>query len=204
MNIEKIKREIQYSYPEIPYFEEYFDVNSMILNTATPEMLAAIEKDGVNAVKSCTRKFYESIRAGRDIIDGTKSEVKVLPPEAVLILSNISVINNPDSIEVYNMMEGTFDITVKGYRSSIVEIFGVCVNKETRFKLRSSMLIYGNEKYSLAFRLRDRSFGFALIGEPRDRGNKGILKVSYFTDKAYFIDDASKYIDVQPFVKGLS
>jgi hypothetical protein len=205
MNIERVKYNIQYAYPEMPYMSEYYNLKSALLNSASEDVLNDIETNGKNAVNSWARDFYENrAKASRKIVDGTRTREKVLPYDAIEILNNIRAKETLDALEASGMKEGVYDVVLKGYRTGVIEICGMAVSRQTRFILRSSMLAYGDERYSLAFKSQDGEFGFALIAESGDRGKSGILKVSYFNADSYFVDDASKYMEVEPFVKGLS
>lgn len=208
MNINRVIHEIKYAYARMEAFNEYYDVNSLLLETALNnvldqgEMLADMAENGETGVQRSMKKLSDYVKGERQVVNGLKGEENVLPLQAVEILESIKAHNIGGIIYISFPLKGEFNLTVKKQRGAVFTAEGISINPdENRFMLLNPMAIYGNEDYSIAFAASDGKFGFALMYGPSIIGAKGknMLKVSYFDQKAYYIDDAAKYRDVSQF-----
>lgn len=208
MNINRVIHEVKYAYAKMEAFNEYYDVNSLLLETALNnvldqgEMLADMAENGETGVQRSMKKLSDYIKGERKIVNGLRSAENILPDEAVKILKDVKSYNTGGIIYITFPLEGKFNLTVKKQRGAVFTADGISVNPgENRFMLLNPMAIYGSEDYSIALASLAGDFGFALMYGPSIIGAKGknMLKVSYFDKEAYYIDDAAKYRDVSGF-----
>ncbi|HHW01820.1 MAG TPA: hypothetical protein GXX35_03220 [Thermoanaerobacterales bacterium] len=211
MSIVRAMFEIMYSYPKLEVMDEYFDTKALLINTANDEVIEDISTNGKTSIPRWVKQLSSTILGNRQIINGLRTNELTLPEPAVNLLKGVVVTdrtpegNDLDGVYGYFPLQGFFKVVIKKQRGAIFEAYISVEGMKTAFKLRSSMAIYGDEEYSIAFRTIDNSFGFALMYAPSIVGAKGknMVKVSYFDNYTYYIDDASKYIDVRNFGKGL-
>ncbi|SHG43554.1 hypothetical protein SAMN02745221_00212 [Thermosyntropha lipolytica DSM 11003] len=208
MNLNRIRHEIKYAYARMEAFNEYYDVNSLLLETAVNkvldegEILADIEENGATGVQRSMKKLSDYIIGNRRLVNGLRSEEKVLPLKAVEILEGVKPQNRAGIIYVSFPLDGQFNIIVKKQRGALFKADGMYIKPYAHsFQLINPLLIYGHEDYSIALSSPDNQFGFALMYGPSLIGAKGqnMLKVSYFDQEAYYVDDAAKYREVSDF-----
>jgi hypothetical protein len=202
MNLGKIINTVKYSYLSFPNMGEYFNEAETVVRYASQDMLKDIEVNEKNGAKRVYNEVYKSILSGRQIIDCSRQPDVILP--VFTNVRNIKCKQRIDGLSIFPGIKGVFNIVIKNQRSAITEIGSVAINTTTQFNVMSSLNAYGKEKYSIAL-IGDKR-GFALIAGQSKEGikGKGVLKVTAFDADNYYIDDASKYIDVRPFLYGLT
>jgi len=202
MNLGKITNTIKYSYLSFPHMGEYFNEAATVMRRASHAMLNDIEANEKSGAKRAYNEVYKTILSGRKIIDCSRQPDVILP--VFTNVRNIKCKQRIDGLSIFLGIKGVFNIVIKNQRSAITEIGSVAINTTTQFNVMSSLNAYGKEKYSIAL-IGDKR-GFALIAGQSKEGikGKGVLKVTAFDADNYYIDDASKYIDVRPFLYGLT
>ncbi|MGB9679042.1 MAG: hypothetical protein ACPL3A_03440 [Thermoanaerobacteraceae bacterium] len=211
MNLNKTMFEITYAYPKLEVMDEFYNTKGLLINKANDDILEEINKNGKTAVQKWTKQLSSILLKERNIINGLRTNKPELPEEAVNILNNLVLSDKtPDGIDldgnyIFVPFDGYFNVVIKKQRGAIFEAYMNIEKHKTAFKLYSIMSIYGDEEYSIAFRKMDNSFGFALMYTSGISGMKGqyMVRVSYYDDNTYYLDDASKYIDVKNFGKGI-
>ncbi|EYE88683.1 hypothetical protein Q428_06925 [Fervidicella metallireducens AeB] len=203
-DIAKVKQSILYSYPSVKYFNEFFNMRSLLLNSLDEKGIENILSNEKSGVQSELNKVIKNLMGDREVIDGLKEEHKVLPDFAQEIVSNIKVEEVLECIYASFPLSGLFDIVQKGYRSCCIETVSVTVSPDSRFQFKNDLLTYGKEKYSIAFKGKDFWIAFSLV--PSDEGRKGTSKfvVIYVDNNSYIVDDVDKYIDASLFKKNTS
>lgn len=208
LHINRVIHEIKYAYARMEAFNEYYDVNSLLLEAALNnlldegEMLRDILENGQQGVQRSMNRLSSYIKGERKIVDGLRSEDRVLPAKAEELLKGVKVKNLAGLVYVSFPLEGQFNITIKKQRGAVFVAEGVYLKPhENSFLLMNPLIIYGQEDYSIALSSCAHEFGFALMYGPSIIGAKGknMLKVSYFDRQAYYVDDASKYREVSDF-----
>lgn len=212
MNLNRVMHEIKYAYAKMEAFNEYYDVNVLLLETIlnnklnNGEILNDIYENGKNGVHRAIAMLYDYIKGERKIISGLKSGELILPEKAKQILQGIKTEKQAGILYASFPLEGQFNVVIKKQRGAVFKADNITIKPhDNKFLLINPMAVYGNENYSIAFRSFDESFGFAIMYGPSITGAKGknMLKVSYFDPEAYYIDDASKYRNASEFGEGI-
>lgn len=195
---------LKYSYPTFKYMGEYVDIDATILRNCTQSDIEDIAINEKSGVKRASDKVYRKLLNNRSIIDGTDVGYPVLSRSAVQLLKGVGIQRRIDDILISLPVRGVFDLVIKDQRSGVTECKSVGITDKTKFSVMSNLRAYGTEKYSIAVSSND--YGFALMARYSKKGIKGdaSLYVSILTENEYFIDDASKYIDISQFVEGIS
>lgn len=206
---------IKSAYYNFKYAEEFIDTNSFLINRLTAEELEVLGQ--VNADKSIGKiigGIYRDFSAGLQVMDLRKQEI-ALPPPVVQILTGMELSETIDSLLIRFPLNGMYNLCLKKQRGGVTYVKDLMIRPETSFRIRNKLEAYGNERYSIGISTLDNeqtknigqgSFGFGLICQESTSGLKigGELLVTALLDNVYYIDDASRYIDVSAYVKGLS
>lgn len=187
------------------YFNEFLNFKSYIANNMTDDLAKRI-KDTVSdksAVHSEVKKVTNKLLNKRNIINLIASEEKSDTIQE--IISNISLIPYNDGVGLcvkpIIFDNSKYNVCIKSNRTNITELQNC--NDDFMIKVASQTLTYCEEKYSIGFSNNDFSKGFALSAGDSEMGIKSdvILKIIYFNDTEYIIDNASKYADVSLLIK---
>lgn len=189
------------------YFNEFLNFKSYIANNMTDELAKRI-KDTISdksAVHSEVKKITGKLLNNRNIINLNTTNEKNNTIQ--LIIDNIKIIPDNDGVNLcvnpIILDNQNYNVCIKSNRIGVTELSNI--SGSFTVKVASQTLAYCEEKYSVGFSNNDFSKGFAISAGDGETGIKSdvILKVIYFDDTNYIIDNADKYTDISALIKNI-
>lgn len=210
MNISKIIQGLRYNYPKSNHFNDTFFnmkgyIVEKILDGTIPENIAKNLEKGENAHVQAAFNFIDKqLIKGREKIDLSFETEKAINGDVEEFLSSIIIKEDASDIKISFKKPLKADVYQYFGRGSSTEIKSMDITPNTEFSIRRKFNSYWEEGFGIAF--RSDKFWLALKAEASGEGIKGMamLKVIVYSDSSYIVDDAAKYFDVTPLIKGLS
>lgn len=210
MNMSKVIQGLRYNYPKSNHFNDtFFNMKAYIAEKAfsgeIPEKIAENLEKGENANVQAAFNFVDKMLIkGREILDFSENAEKGLDGAPEGFLSSIEIKDDVADVKILFNESLKADVYQFFGRGSSNEIKGLSITPDTEFSLRRKFNSYWEEGFGIAF--RNENFWLAIKAEASGEGIKGLamIKVIVYTDEKYIIDDAAKYFDVTPLIKGLS
>ena len=88
-------------------------------------------------------------------------------------------------------------------RQVCTSIKNMCIKNDTSFTLRNSFNCYGDEGFIFSLSFEDYAISIEATMEGSSIKGAGTLKITEATRTHIYTDLAERYIDIQPFIKGL-
>mgnify|MGYP001764491241 CR=1 FL=1 len=197
-------RAIFFSQPlSMRYLNEFFSVPEFIYASLTTDDVKFLEQKGKDGVSQVLSRLERSMMSSIQVVDLTASET-TLPSPFDTWAQAIFATEIDASLAVHVGLSGTYNLLVKSNRTTVQNVNQVQLLVNSNILLRSPFQFYWEEKYSIAYKGQDVSY--ALYTASAEGGGKGSarLLIKIWTHTELLIDDASKYIDVTPFLKGVN
>lgn len=197
-------RAIFFSQPlNMRYLNEFFSIPEFIYASLTPDDVRFLDQKGKDGVSQVLSRLERSLMSPIQVVDLSSTQT-MLPSPYDTWAQAIFATEIDASLAVHVGLSGTYNLLVKSNRTAVQSVNQVQLLVNTHILLRSPFQFYWEEKYSIAYIGQDVSY--ALFTAPAEGGGKGSsrLLIKIWTRTELFIDDASKYIDVTPFLKGVN
>lgn len=201
--------ECRYFYGSNKYFEPFFHVREVLLDSLLNEKHGITYRDldrwasGNGQLQSRFTKLCDSILGDRTVLDRFDSEEPALPAAYADLLRGVSIRETDTGAILRFPIRGKADLYQtfgKGYTN---EINGVVLDGESEFIVKNKLGPHSDGYYSIA--VKTDAFCFAVAAVPNRSPIKSCanLAVAVMDDRALYYDNAEKYIDTAPFVKGV-
>jgi len=213
-DIVTIKRTIMQNYDMFRYLGCFYLEKKEVLNAIaamSDEKIAEIANEcregGVRwkGFLKLMNQVESSLLGGREIIDATQSEEKVLVSiNETPVDSFIKITESASGVSVSFNVLGQFDILAKGNRNGIFEISGANITPKTSFTLVDELNPFWEDRYSIA--LKGENFSFALSTEDPKTGKKGSCCAKFYllTENMLIADDLGKYVDTSSLIRWIN
>jgi hypothetical protein len=205
---EKIMHAILYGYAKSKVLASFMDVNAAVMDAAlADEKLAAdIVKRGAAGVQHAVAMMEKAWLAGRPVVNGMRDSEPILGEVAQKILANLQFTDSPHMLVLAFgwLPDGEYKLYRYNSRNVRETIDRVVGSPHTAFTLRNRFNAYGAEAYGIALAFDD--YAIALEGVDAGTGTMGAytLRVTEATSERIVADNGAKYLDITPFVRGLS
>ncbi len=215
VNQEKIRKkavaafECRYYYEDLGPFRVFFNAKEVLLDALINETDHVSYQNidrfaaGNGQLQSALKKIIKNRFGGIEKIDGFVTDDPILPEELQAWVKNIRVTRTNTGLDVCLGVEGVFDLYKTFGKDGQDHIKNISVSKDTVFVCRDQMVGYQETYFSLA--LKSESLSIAIYSMPNNLPIKGtaLLGVSVWKDNVLYMENASKYMDITPFVSGL-
>lgn len=197
-------RAIHFSQPlNFRHLSEFYSVPDLVLASVTKEDLGFLEQKGKDGVSQVVSRLERKLMEHKEVIDLTTSEV-ALPLPLKTWAEGLFAEEINGELAVYVGLSGTYDLLIKSNRTSLSHLKQIQLTPASHVLLRSAFQLYWEERYSIA--LLGEEISYAIYTAPGESGGKGsarlLLKV--LTSNALYVDDASKYINPDLFLRGIN
>lgn len=207
---------VQYSYPKSKYLSPFMSVNQKILEKVVNDQCTEKQIEQLQAyenpestVKQLVHQIEMEVYSGKPKAEIFNPSEDELSAKALKIIEDIELFDNDVTLSLgFKTLETTCSMYTEFGRGSHFSIENIKTTAgKSCFTVKDFTNSYGNEKYSAAFDFSDMKIAVAFIVTPSDDGIKGnaMLKIMVRDyDGNLRTGDASAYMDVEPWIRGVS
>lgn len=201
--------ECRYFYGAMKYLDMFASTREMLFESLILEKNGISYKDierwasSDGQLQGKMTKLYDALTGDKLICDIFEDGAKKLPAEYAEIVKGIKVEETPFATAVSFPLTMTADVYKTFGKGAFDTNEKVNVTPETRFIIKNKLASYSDTYFSIA--LNSPDFSIAIATQPNRSATKSDADLAIaIMDKTHvWYDNASKYIDVTPFTKGL-